>query len=117
MSDNHAYQGGLDDLLVSVEALATVHNRNDTTRSDPPPDATGDTQPDGDGLNEPASRLRIAHHPRRTGRRPAPALRHLHEGRLLRRPPHPESRTTSSGGRADGAGPSPVPRSCLPPQP
>ncbi|WP_181008993.1 MULTISPECIES: hypothetical protein [unclassified Streptomyces] len=55
MSDNRTTQGGLDDLLVSVEALATVHNRNDTTRSDPPPDASGDTQPDGDGLNEPAA--------------------------------------------------------------
>ncbi|MFF8787057.1 hypothetical protein [Streptomyces sp. NPDC015125] len=42
-------------LLVAVEVLASVHDRNDASRSDPPPDATGDTQPDGDGLNHPAS--------------------------------------------------------------
>ncbi|MGW1989598.1 hypothetical protein [Embleya sp. NPDC001921] len=44
---------GPDDLLVTVEVLASVHDRNDSDRSDPPPDATGDTQPDGDGLNHP----------------------------------------------------------------
>lgn len=45
---------GQDSLLLAVETLAGVHDRNDSSRSDPPPDATGDTQPDGDGLNHPA---------------------------------------------------------------
>ncbi|MGW1998351.1 hypothetical protein [Embleya sp. NPDC001921] len=55
MSDPHpaAARDVQDDLLVAVEALASVHDRNDSDRSDPPPDATGDTQPDGDGLNHP----------------------------------------------------------------
>ncbi|MFI6580030.1 hypothetical protein [Embleya sp. NPDC050493] len=43
-----------EDLLVTIETLGSVHDRNDADRSDPPPDATGDTQPDGDGLNYPA---------------------------------------------------------------
>ncbi|MEU5212355.1 hypothetical protein [Streptomyces sp. NPDC020742] len=37
-----------------VEVLSGVHVRNDASMSDPPPDATGDTQPDGDCLNHPA---------------------------------------------------------------
>jgi hypothetical protein len=54
MADNAAppHEGGL---LVAVEALASVHNRHDVTRSDPPPDGGGDTPwPEGDGLNHPA---------------------------------------------------------------
>lgn len=43
-----------DDLLLAVEALTSVHDRHDHNRSDPPPDATGDARPDGDGLNHPA---------------------------------------------------------------
>ncbi|MCX5447941.1 hypothetical protein RB199_11225 [Streptomyces libani] len=45
---------GRSELLVAVEVLSGVHDRNDASMSDPPPDATGDTQPDGDGLNHPA---------------------------------------------------------------
>ncbi|MEU8686836.1 hypothetical protein, partial [Streptomyces sp. NPDC048611] len=45
---------GRSELLVAVEVLSGVHDRNDESMSDPPPDATGDTQPDGDGLNHPA---------------------------------------------------------------
>ncbi|WP_199829227.1 hypothetical protein [Streptomyces rimosus] len=43
-----------EDLLRTVEALTSVQDRYDTSRSDPPPDASGDAQPDGDGLNHPA---------------------------------------------------------------
>ncbi|MFE7541051.1 hypothetical protein [Streptomyces platensis] len=42
---------GRSELLVAVQVLSGVHDRNDASMSDPPPDATGDTQPDGDGLN------------------------------------------------------------------
>ncbi|MGA4540894.1 hypothetical protein ACPA54_12945 [Uniformispora flossi] len=38
---------------VTVETLGSVHDRTDAHMSDPPADATGDTQPDGDGLNHP----------------------------------------------------------------
>lgn len=44
-----------DGLLMAVEALTSVHNRHDVTRSDPPPDGGGDNPwPDGDSLNHPA---------------------------------------------------------------
>ncbi|MFI1799889.1 hypothetical protein ACH427_21390 [Streptomyces sp. NPDC020379] len=42
-----------DELLIAVEELSSVHDRCDSGRSDPPPHATGDTQPDGDPLNIP----------------------------------------------------------------
>jgi len=38
---------------VTIEVLGSVHDRTDANMSDPPPHATGDTQPDGDGLNHP----------------------------------------------------------------
>ncbi|MCT2589808.1 hypothetical protein LHJ74_07750 [Streptomyces sp. N2-109] len=42
-------------LLVAVEALASVHDRTDGSRSDPPPGGGGDNPwPDGDSLNHPA---------------------------------------------------------------
>jgi hypothetical protein len=54
MPDNPAASSE-DGLLVAVEALASVHNRHDVTRSDPPPDGGGDNPwPDGDSLNHPA---------------------------------------------------------------
>lgn len=49
------HQPDNDDLLIAVETLTNVHDRFDSTMSDPPPDATGDTPwPDGDSLNHPA---------------------------------------------------------------
>lgn len=45
-----------DDLLIAVETLDGVHDRFDSSMSDPPPDGGGDTPwPDGDSLNHPAS--------------------------------------------------------------
>lgn len=44
-----------DGLLVAVEALASVHDRNDTSASDPSQGGSGDGPwPGGDGLNHPA---------------------------------------------------------------
>ncbi|GCD99896.1 hypothetical protein [Embleya hyalina] len=56
MSDpqREAVQVLAHDLVVTIEELGAVHDRNDADRSDPPPHATGDSQPDGDGLNYPA---------------------------------------------------------------
>lgn len=42
-------------LLVAVEVLTAVHDRNDTSASDPSPSGGGDGPwPGGDGLNHPA---------------------------------------------------------------
>ncbi|RKN11399.1 hypothetical protein D7319_05475 [Streptomyces radicis] len=44
-----------DELLVAVTALDRVHDRFDSSMSDPPTDATGDTPwPEGDTFGDPA---------------------------------------------------------------